>query len=54
VLCKEEAEADPVVQWIRAEFSNLDKVPHPAHTCQHGEDNARSVRMRTYSLCNIL
>ena len=35
VLCKEEAEADPVVQWIRAEFSKLDQVPTAARTRKH-------------------
>jgi hypothetical protein len=36
VLCKEEAEADPVVQWIRAEFSKLDQVPSATRTRKHG------------------
>ena len=43
VLCKEEPEGDPVVQWIRAEFTKLDDQVPPHH--HRGVARARAQRV---------
>ena len=45
-LSKDDADRDPVVRWIRSEFSKLDEVPTPAayptwsdkHIAEQGAD----------------